>query len=83
MPGPLAEGIFLADARTSCTGSYDGAGRLGSIGQIRLPDATYNVKEAAHTISSRIHSTTEVRFGAQPNSSRACLPRTRLLEPRP
>ena len=46
-------------------------------GQARSPQGR------RHTISLRIHSTTDVRFGAQPSSSRACLPRTRLLEPRP
>lgn len=41
------------------------------------------VSRRHQTISRRIHSTTDVRLGAQPNNSRACLPRTRLLEPRP
>jgi hypothetical protein len=30
-----------------------------------------------------IHSTTDVRFGVHPSSSRACRPRTRLFEPSP
>ncbi|RQO48760.1 hypothetical protein DBR46_24645 [Pseudomonas sp. KBW05] len=42
-----------------------------------------SVSSEHHTISLRIHSTTDVRCGTQPNTSRARWPRTRLLDPKP